>query len=93
MGMDAIYLGQAQKQARIAQANAASAGDWARYAQQLEERLREADAALAAMRKLKDVAIAELTKVEPRHYLTVQNNRQAIVDAAYDAALTGRSAS
>jgi len=93
MGMDAIFLGQAQKQARIAQANAASATDWAKYAQQLEERLREADAALAAMRKLKDVAIAELTKVDPRHYLTVQNNRQAIVDAAYDAALSGRTAS
>jgi len=93
MAMDAIFLGQAQKNARIAQANAANANDWARYAQQLEDRLRESEAALAAMRKLKDVAIAELTKVDPRHYLTVQQNRQAIVDVAYDAALNGRSSS
>lgn len=93
MSMDAVFLGHAHRQSRIAQASASNAQEWQRYAKQLEARLREADAGLVAMTALKDVAIAELTKVDPRSYLTVQKNRQAIIDTAYDAAMSGRTAS
>jgi predicted AAA+ superfamily ATPase len=84
--MDAIFLGQARAQAR-------RADDWADYARDLEARLAHAEASLKAVTTVKDVALAELAKLDPRNYLLVQKNRQAIADAAFNGTLAGRKAS
>lgn len=62
-----------------------SANSWMKYARELEQELVNAKANLEAMRTLKDVAITELAKLDPDHYLTVQENRQTIINKAYGA--------
>lgn len=69
----------------LAQANKQAADSWQNYARQLEQQLVNAKANLEAMRTLKDVAITELAKLDPDHYLTVQENRQTIINKAYGA--------
>lgn len=84
--MDTYFLG-------VANANARNAREWMEYATVLEERLLVANANRQAALALKDVVIAEVRKRDPKHYLTVQSNRQKIFNAAYEDALasgTGR---
>jgi hypothetical protein len=84
--MDTYFLG-------VANANARNAREWMEYATVLEERLLIANANRQAAHALKDVASAELRKLDPKHYLPVQSNRQKISNAAYEDALasgTGR---
>jgi len=66
--------------------NARAADSWQEYAHELERKLATAQAGLEAMRTLKDVAIQELSKVDPKNYLLNQANRQRIIDEAYSKA-------
>ncbi|SOZ17262.1 conserved hypothetical protein [Cupriavidus taiwanensis] len=93
MAMDMLFMGQARANARVANANAQAADDWAAYAHRLEQQLREANAREKAVSAVKDAALAELARVDPRNYLLVQKNRQALGNAAYYEALEERKAS
>jgi len=81
--MDSAVVGMVQG---IARRNAEAAESWEAYAWQLERKLATANAGLSAMRTLKDVAIAELGKVDPNNYLLSRANRQRILDEAYTKA-------
>jgi hypothetical protein len=70
--------------AAVAARNGRAADSWQNYARELEQQLANAQAGLNAMRALKDVAISELGKVDPANYLMVKENRQKILDAAYE---------
>lgn len=76
--MDPYALGRAAK----AEQNAL---EWKAFAQELQRQLRGAQANLAGMEALKDAALAQLAKCDPRNGLMVQQNRQRIFDEAYDA--------
>lgn len=76
MTVDAYALG-------MARANGRAADSWQAYARELEQKLVNAQAGLQAMQTLKDAAIKELGKVDPKNYLMVQANRQKIIDDAY----------
>ncbi|QGZ55109.1 hypothetical protein [Paraburkholderia acidiphila] len=76
MTIDGYTLGLAER-------NAKTADSWQNYARQLEQQLVNAKAGLEAMTTLKNVALTELAKLDPNHYLTVQENRQKIIDTAY----------
>lgn len=93
MAMDMLFMGQARANARVANANAQAADDWAAYAHRLEQLLLEANAREKAVNAVKDAALAELARVDPRNYLLVQKNRQALGNAAYYEALEERKAS
>lgn len=81
--MDHIAMAYATRNARAAQENQQSAESWKAYARELESKLATSNANLEAMRTLKDVAIRELGKVDPKNYLMNQANRQKIVNDAY----------
>jgi len=78
MAIDGYTLGLAER-------NAKAADSWKNYARQLEQELVNAKANLEAMRALKDAAIGELAKLDPKHDLTIQENRQKIINKAYGA--------
>lgn len=77
----------------LARAQGRRADDWAAYARELEAQLREAEANLRGVRAVRDAALAELSKVDPKNYMLVQANRQAIGQAAYEEELRRRRAS
>jgi len=60
-----------------------SAEQWKTYAAKLEEALRISQANVAGMQAVKDSAMKELARVDPRNYLLEQANRQHIFDAAF----------
>ncbi|APR34322.1 hypothetical protein [Paraburkholderia sp. SOS3] len=66
-----------------------NAQDWKAYAKKLEQQLLVAQANLAGHKALKEIAIRELTKVAPSHFLTVQQNRQRLFDEQFDAVVFG----
>jgi hypothetical protein len=59
------------------------AGDWETYAHELEQRLVNSQAEVAAIRTLAATVIKELSRIDPKNYLAVRENRQKIVDDAY----------
>ncbi|VXC89858.1 conserved hypothetical protein [Burkholderia sp. 8Y] len=71
----------------VARQSQQSAANWKAYAEELERKLATYAANYADMEALKNAAIAELSRVDPSNYLTVQPNRQRILDAARAEAL------
>lgn len=85
-GMDSgVVFGRARAAERSAQ-------DWKAYAENLERQLRISQANTAGLEAVKDAAIKELAKLDPRSYLLVQQNRQRVFDAAFNAVATGKRA-
>ncbi|PCE30084.1 hypothetical protein [Burkholderia ubonensis] len=76
--MDGAILGRAT----AAEQNAA---EWRAYAAELEHSLLISRANKAGMEALKNALITELSKVDPKNYLFVQQNRQRIFDGAFDS--------
>ncbi len=56
---------------------------WKAYAKSIE-------ANLAGSEAVKQTVLQELARLDPKNYLLIQQNRQRIFDAAYDAVLAGR---
>ncbi|HGO6128542.1 hypothetical protein ACN8ZM_41105 (plasmid) [Burkholderia aenigmatica] len=83
--MDAVIFGRAQAAHR-------SAEQWKAYAENLERQLRISQANAAGMEALKDAAIKEIARVDPRSYLLVQQNRQRIFDAGFNPVANGKRA-
>ncbi|SEI14414.1 hypothetical protein [Paraburkholderia hospita] len=83
--MDAVIFGRAQAATR-------SAEQWKAYAENLERQLRISQANAAGMEALKDAAIKELARVDPRSYLLVQQNRQRIFDSGFEPVASGKRA-
>lgn len=77
-------------------ARATSAEDtarkWKAFAENLQRELQAVSANLAGMEALKDAAMTQLAKVDSNNYLLVQQNRQRIFDAAYEAVAKGKRA-
>ncbi|WP_238984909.1 hypothetical protein [Candidatus Glomeribacter gigasporarum] len=71
-----VAEGEAQKATQLAQ-------EWKTYAKSVE-------ANLAGSEAVKQAALQELAKLDPKSYLLIQQNRQKIFDAAYDAMLAGQ---
>ncbi|MGN5477688.1 hypothetical protein ACTMU2_14395 [Cupriavidus basilensis] len=94
MAMDMLFMGQARANARVANANAQAADDWATYAHRLELQLREANAREKAVRlPSRTRRWPSWPESTPRNYLLVQKNRQALGNAAYYEALEERKTS
>jgi hypothetical protein len=83
--MDAYTLTRARQSEDVAR-------QWKAYADELERKLAVCAANLAGMEAMKDAAMVELSRVDPKNYLMVQQNRQRIFDAARAAALDGKRA-
>lgn len=83
--MDAMVLGRALAAER-------SAWQWKAYAENLEQQLRISQANKAGTKAVKDAAIQELARVDPRNYLLVQQNRQQIFDRAFNPVANGECA-
>jgi ribosomal protein S18 len=83
--MDAYTLQRARNSEGVAR-------EWKAYAEELERKLAVYAANYAGMEALKNVAVTELARVDPKNYLTVQQNRQRILEAARDAALNEKRA-
>lgn len=66
-----------------------NAADWKSYAKKLEQQLLIARANLAGHKVLKEIAIRELAKADPAHFLTAQHNRQRLFDEQFDAVISG----
>jgi hypothetical protein len=60
-----------------------SANSWMKYARELEQKLVSAQAGVEAMRAVKDGAMAELEKLDPRNPMLDKTNQQKIFDKAY----------
>lgn len=85
MSMDMIFLGQARQTARVANENAEVANQWAAYARELEGLLQEAQANLCGARAVRDAALAEIGRLDPKNRLMTTENRVRIGQAAYEA--------
>ena len=83
--MDAYTLTRARQSEDVAR-------QWKEYADELERKLATYAANYAGMEALKNAAMTELAQVDPRNYLTVQQNRQRIFDAARNAAANEKRA-
>lgn len=83
--MDMIFLGRARQVALVANENAEVANQWAAYARQLEDLLREAQANLCGARAVRDAALAEVGRLDPKNRLMSKENRIRIGQAAYEA--------
>lgn len=83
--MDAYTLTRARQSEDVAR-------QWKAYAEDLQSKLATLSANYAGMEALKNAAVTELARVDPRNYLTVQQNRQRILEAARDAALNEKRA-
>lgn len=59
-----------------------SATEWVAYAQMLERELKIAKAENHGFAAVRDAAIGELRKLDPRNYLLVQENRKNIFERA-----------
>lgn len=68
-----------------------AAAEWKAYAEKLKYQLRGALANAEGMRALKEAALTEVAKLDPKNHLMVQPNRQRIYDAAYNAAACGKA--
>ncbi len=80
---DAYTLGVARDAER-------RASEWEAYAHMLEQQLKVAKAEQYGFAAVRDAAIGELKKLDPRNYLMVQQNRRNIFDHAKDAQLKGK---
>ncbi|MFC0130608.1 hypothetical protein [Ralstonia solanacearum] len=56
---------------------------------ELERQLRTSQAHTAGTEALKDVAIKELTRLDPANYLHIQQNRQRIFDSGVTPVISG----
>jgi hypothetical protein len=83
--MDAYTLQRARNAEGVAH-------EWKAYAEQLERKLATYAANYAGMEALKNAAMTELAKVDPKNYLMVQQNRQRVFDAGQTAASGKRAA-
>ena len=83
--MDAYTLTRARQSEDVAR-------QWKAYADELERKLAMLAANYAGMEALKNAAVTELARVDPNNYLTVQQNRQRILEAARNAALNEKRA-
>jgi hypothetical protein len=83
--MDAYTLTRARQSEDVAR-------QWKAYADELERKLAVCAANLAGMEAMKDAAVTELSRVDPKNYLMVQQNRQRIFDAARAAAIDEKRA-
>jgi hypothetical protein len=72
---DGVMLGRAIGAQR-------SAEEWKAYARSLEKQLNTAQSYVTGMEAVKDAAVKELARLDPRNYLLVQENRQRIFRTA-----------
>lgn len=84
--MSTLDNGAALGRAFVAERNAR---DWKAYAMELESQLRTSEANTAGMEALKNAAIKELTRLDPKNYLHIQQNRQRIFDAGFATVANG----
>lgn len=80
MSMDQVTAGFLQGRSS---ANYDAAVSWQNYARELEQKLAVEKARFSAMETLKNAAIQELGKVDPKNFLMTQANRQRIIDEAF----------
>ncbi|SAL06094.1 hypothetical protein AWB67_06824 [Caballeronia terrestris] len=78
--MDAYTLTRAAQSEDVAR-------QWKAYAEDLERKMALLSANFVGMEALKNAVVAELAIVDPTNSLTVQQNRQRILEAARNAAL------
>ncbi|QYD70074.1 hypothetical protein KZJ38_07115 [Paraburkholderia edwinii] len=67
----------------LAKRNGDAADSWMKYARELEQKLVSAQAGVEAMRAVKDGAIAELGKLDPKNPMLDKANQQKVFDKAY----------
>lgn len=83
--MDAYTLQRARNSEDVAR-------QWKAYAEELEQKMAMLSANYVGMEALKNAAVSELARVDPKNYLNVQQNRQRILEAARNAALNEKRA-
>lgn len=83
--VQAVSLGRALNAER-------NLADWQAYAMRLERELKMAKADNFGYAAIKDAAIQQLAKLDPKNYLLIQQNRQKIFDDARNAQLSGKKA-
>ncbi len=69
------------------------ANEWRAYAQRLERDIRVCEGNAEGQRAIKDAALKELARLDPKNYLLIQENRTRIFDAAYNPIAEGRRVS
>ena len=69
-----------------------NAVEWQNYARRLEADLLACQANKAGVTAVKDAALSELARLDPRNHLLVQKNRQRIFDVAFEPIATGKRA-
>jgi hypothetical protein len=67
-----------------------NAADWQAYGRKLEQELAATRANLAGNKAVKNAALQELARIDPKNFLTVRQNRQSIYDAAFYASQVGK---
>src|SRR5260364_174118 len=68
-----------------------NANEWMAYAQRLERDIRVHKANRTGQKAIKDAALKELARLDPKNYLLIQENRSRIFDAAANPVLEGRA--
>lgn len=57
---------------------------WVEHAKRLEAELNNYKAGLSGVAAVRDEALKELARLDPKHFLLIKENRSKIYDAAYD---------
>jgi len=61
--------------------------DWVEYANRLRAELNQAKASVEGVKAVRDQAIKELAKLDPKHFFLVKEKRNEIYDLTYEEAL------
>jgi hypothetical protein len=69
---------------RAHQAENANAS-WQEYARKLEDELNNYKASLNGVIAVRDEALKELARMDPKHFLLVKENRSKIYDSGYES--------
>lgn len=60
---------------------------WKIYAKQLEDALAVTKAAAEGVKAVRDQAVKELAKIDPKHFFLNKENRNEVYEMAYEEAL------